>query len=265
MIYYLTFFLIIIIIILLVLLYRIKNIYDNESKSSLEVQDNASDNSNGKIPKIIIQTWKSNVVPQRYMSLIESVKINNPDYNYLFFTDENIEDFFKMHYPSYYHTYLKLPVKIQKIDFFRYVAIYHYGGFYLDLDMNVLQPFDKLLKYSCVFPIDEYIDVRLCKHLRYKPYCDRGQTFLLGQYAFAAAPKHPFIKELIDKIHSNINKYIKNVNYESEDYIYKTTGPDFVTDIYMDYKDKNSISILDVGRRQYFGNYAVHNFFGTWK
>ena len=115
-----------------------------------------------------------------------------------------------MHYPSYYSTYLNLPVKIQKIDFFRYVAIYHYGGFYLDLDMNILQCFDKLLKYSFVFPVDEYIDIRLCKHTRYRPYCDRGQTFLLGQYAFAAEPKHPFIKELIDRIHRNINKYIKN-------------------------------------------------------
>ena len=143
MVYYFTFFLIIIIIILLFLLYRIKDAHNNESSPSLEIKNTESI---GKIPKNIIQTWKTNVVPQRYMSLIESVKINNPDYNYLFFTDENIEDFFKIHYPSYYSTYLNLPVKIQKIDFFRYVAIYHYGGFYLDLDMNVLQPFDKLLK-----------------------------------------------------------------------------------------------------------------------
>jgi len=262
MIYYLSFFLAIIIIVLLILLYSIKYNIKNNNTANLEIQPTSTEN---KIPKIIIQTWKTNNVPQRYMSLIESVKINNPDYKYLFFTDENIDEFFKTYYPTYYTTYLNLPVKIQKIDFFRYVAIYHYGGFYLDLDMNVMKPFDSLLDRTCIFPVDEYIDVRLCKHRRYKPYCDQGQTFLLGQYAFAASPKHPFIKLLIDKIHNNINKYIKSVNFASEDYIYKTTGPDFVTDVYMTYNNKKDITILDVGRRQYFGNYAQHNYFGTWK
>ena len=199
------------------------------------------------------------------MSLIESVKLNNPDYEYLFFTDDTIEKFFKLNYPEYYNTYMSLPIKIQKIDFFRYVAVYHYGGFYLDLDMNVLRPFDELLNYSCVFPVDEYIHTVYCQHSRYKPFCSVGQNFLLGQYAFAASPKHPFIKELIDRIHGNINKYIKTVDFGSEDYIYKTTGPDFVTEVYTTYKDKNKITILDVGKRQFFGNYAQHNYFGTWK
>ena len=217
------------------------------------------------IPKIIIQTWKTNNVPQRYMPLIDSVKQHNPDYEYLFFTDESIEKFFKTHYPEYWNTYNTLPIKIQKIDFFRYVAVYHYGGFYLDLDISVLKPFDPLLRNSCVFPVDEYIDTRVCKHPRYKPYCDKGHNFLLGQYAFAASPKHPFIKILIDHIHTNLNKYIRLVDFNSEEYIYKTTGPDFVTDIYINYRNKDGIKILDNGRRQYFGDYARHNYFGTWK
>jgi mannosyltransferase OCH1-like enzyme len=222
-------------------------------------------NDGPTIPKIIIQTWKSNNVPQRYMSLIDSVKENNPDYEYLFFTDDDIEKFFKTHYPEYWGTYLSLPVKIQRIDFFRYVAVYHYGGFYLDLDMLVYKNFDPLLQHSCIFPVDEYIDIRHCQVKRYKPFCDRGQNFLLGQYAFAASTKHPFIKILIDHIHSNIHKYIKNVDFTSEDYIYKTTGPDYVTDIFVNYKNKNSITIIDNGTRQHFGDYAKHNYFGTWK
>jgi mannosyltransferase OCH1-like enzyme len=217
------------------------------------------------IPKIIIQTWKSNNVPQRYMPLIESVKTNNPDYEYLFFTDDDIEKFFKLYYPEYWSTYLSLPVKIQRIDFFRYVAVYHYGGFYLDLDMRVYKNFNPLLKHSCIFPVDEYIDVRHCQVKRYKPFCDRGQNFLLGQYAFAASPKNPFIKLLIDQIHANIHKYIKNVDFASEDYIYKTTGPDYVTEVFMNYKNKNGITIIDNGSRQHFGDYAKHNYFGTWK
>ena len=260
-----------IIVILFFILYNINNnsiynLVNNNNNNNQKIIDNQiTPNNRQQIPKIIIQTWKTQKVPQRYIPLIESVKINNPDYQYLFFTDDDIENFFKLYYPQYLNTYLNLPIIIQRIDFFRYVAIYHYGGFYLDLDMSVINNFDTLLNYSCVFPVDEYLDTRFCKYSRYKDFCDNNQGFLLGQYAFAASPKHPFIKLLIEKIHMNLNKYIKNVNFESDDYIYKTTGPDFVTNVYMNYNNNNSIKILDVGRRQYFGNYAKHNYFGTWK
>jgi mannosyltransferase OCH1-like enzyme len=218
-----------------------------------------------KIPRIIIQTWKTENIPQRYMKLINSIKLNNPDYEYLFFTDESIEEFLKTHYPSYYNTYKKLPIKIQKIDFFRYVAVYHFGGFYMDLDMMCLKSFDPLLANDCIFPIDEVINNAMCRLNRYKPFCSKGYYYLLGQYAFAASPKHPFIKVIIDKIHNNVNKYIKYVNFDSEDYVYKTTGPDFVTEEYINYKDKDSIVVLNNGVRQYFGDYAKHFFFGSWK
>ena len=266
-----NYYLIATVIVVIGLLITYNFYYSNDDmtvKSKTVINNLVDSNTNDTghvIPKIIIQTWKTNDVPQRYMPLIDSVKQHNPDYEHLFFTDDSIEKFFKLHYPEYWNTYNRLPVKIQKIDFFRYVAVYHYGGFYLDLDISVMKPFDPLLKYNCVFPIDEYIDTRLCKHPRYKSYCNVGHNFLLGQYAFAASPKNPFIKALVDRIHNNLNKYIRQVDFNSEDYIYKTTGPDFVTDVYLDYKNKDSIKILDNGRRQYFGDYARHNYFGTWK
>jgi hypothetical protein len=76
---------------------------------------------------------------------------------------------------------------------------------------------------------------------------------------------HSSIKTLIQKIHNDLHKYIKYVNFDSEDYVYKTTGPDFVTNMYINYSDKDNIFILNNGQRQYFGDYAKHNFFGTWK
>ena len=218
-----------------------------------------------KIPRIIIQTWKDDTIPERYLPLIDSLKKHNPGYNYLFFTDQTIEKFLNENYPHYYDTYLKLPIKIQKIDFFRYIAVYHYGGFYMDLDVNGLKPFDTLLNKKCIFPIDEIITKTRCSNERFKPFCDRNTFFLLGQYSFAAVPRHPFIKKLIDAIHMNVNDYIKKVNLHSLDYVYQTTGPDFVTDLYIAYPNKNEISILDNGKYQHFGDYAKHNYFGTWK
>lgn len=255
----------IIILVLLFIFYKLYEINNNLISKPDLVNNKLPPNGSQKIPKIIIQTWKTHKVPQRYMELIDTIKSLNPDYEYLFFTDESIEDFFKTHYPEYYNTYKKLPIKIQRIDFFRYVAVYHYGGFYMDLDMNAIKPFDDLLGCECIFPVDEYINGYMCNAPRYKHFCEKGYNFLLGQYAFAAKPKHPFIKKIIDKINDNINNYIKNVNFDSENYVYVTTGPDYVTNLYMYEPNKENIFILDNGKRQYFGDYAKHNYFGTWK
>ena len=219
------------------------------------------------IPKIIIQTWKDNKIPYKYKNDIESVKKYNPKYKYLFFTDKDIEIFLKNYYPIYYSTYLKLPILIQKIDFFRYVAVYHYGGFYFDLDMTGLYPLDDLLDYDCIFPVDQNIRPDRCNVKRLKKYCQNGMNILLGQYAFGAKPKNNFIKKLIDNIHHNIDTYIEDYKTEGQtlQYVYSSTGPDYVTDVYMEYNKKDDIHILEYDAAQFFGKYAKHNFYGTWK
>jgi mannosyltransferase OCH1-like enzyme len=220
-----------------------------------------------KIPKRIIQAWKtwSTKKPEMFTLYIESIKNKNPDYEYIFFKDDQIDEFLKSRYPHYYETFQRLPMNIQKMDFFRYVALYHFGGFYFDLDINALEPLDELLNNECVFPIDEIIHKSMCSVKRFNNFCKNRLEFLLGQYGFACSPKNEFIKKLVDGIHHNIDAYVKNYVANSEDYVYITTGPDYVTNMYMTYKNKDNITILHYPKRQYFGKYARHTFAGTWK
>lgn len=243
---------------IILVIFLIKTIYfNNEQANNYYTQQ--------FIPKIIIQTWKTEYLPNKYKCYVENIKNNNPEYTYIFFSDKDISIFLRQNYPDYYETYNKLPLKIQKIDFFRYIAVYHYGGFYMDLDMDGEANMDDLLQHKIVFPIDEYITHRLSNIKRYKYFYDHNQKFLLGQYAFAAEPKHPFIKLIIENIHSNINNILRTVNHNSDEYVYTTTGPDYITKIFMSYSDKSKIYILDNGKRQCFGNYAIHKHIGTWK
>jgi len=219
------------------------------------------------IPKRIIQVWKTwtNKTPEMFKEYTISLKNMNPEFEYIFFKDREIDNFLLKHYPRYYKTYTKLPLNIQKVDFFRYVAMYHHGGFYFDLDITALEPLDELLEYKAVFPIDEHINKPMCSLKRFNKLCDKDQHFLLGQYGFACQPKDPFVKLLVETIHENIDVYIENYVPNSEDYVYKTTGPDFVTQLYVNYPKKDDIHILEYEKRQYFGKYAKHNFVGTWK
>ena len=230
-----------------------------EKKTSISIPN--------QIPKIIIQTWKSKYIPIEYKSFVESVLQLHPDYEYLFFDDADIELFLKSNYPEYYHTYQKLPITIQKIDFFRYIAVYHYGGFYMDLDMTALYPLDELLHYDCVFPEDEHIYMEMCKYDRFKRFCEKEMSYLIGQYTFGAKQKNLFILSLIEHIHNNIDLFLDLYSKPNifEYYVYQTTGPDFVTEKYIQYKNKQEITILHYKHRQYFGKYAKHNYKSNWK
>jgi len=228
---------------------------------------------NNTIPKIIIQTWKTKLIPHKYKNDVKSCFMYNPDYEYKFFSDDDIDDFLEEFYPEWFETYNKLPVKIQKIDFFRYIAVYHFGGFYLDLDMTILKNFDDLLENECVFPIDQNINCITYNGKRFKKLCikDNSLKTIVGQYAFGAKKNNEFIKLLIDNIHENINNIIKKYHKTKniKNYIYRTTGPDYVTNVYINYmaniKNQNKIKILYYDIWQHFGNYAKHNFVGTWK
>jgi mannosyltransferase OCH1-like enzyme len=258
--------LIIIIVIIIILVFY----YINHSlKRKIMVNEYFSNQKQNQIPKIIIQTWKTKAIPDRYKEDVKSISEYNKDFTFLFFNDDEIDLFLKEYYPQYYESYNKLPVKIQKIDYFRYIAIYHYGGFYFDLDMRGLYPLEDLLDYECIFPIDQHITPQKCDRPRLKTYCKAGMKILLGQYAFAARAQNEFIKLLIDTIHNNIDKYLEDYKNRREDnklqYVYSSTGPDFVTDVYMKYKHKDTIHILYHEDAQYFGKYAKHNHYGTWK
>lgn len=229
-------------------------------------------NHNNKIPRIIIQTWKDENIPIKYKNDIESIIKFNPTYKYIFFTDKQIEIFLKSKYPKYWKTYQKLPIKIQRIDFFRYIAVYHYGGFYFDLDMECYKNLDPLLGYKCIFPLEQHIKNCGPKEIRLKYFCNKNNLFLLGQYAFGAEPKNKFMKMLIDNIHYNINLYVYEYNRKIKHndmfmnvYVYQTTGPDYCTKMYVNYPNKNEIEIIKANESNKLGDYALHKTYGTWK
>lgn len=230
------------------------------------------------IPRIIIQVWVQKdggkpIVPVNQVQYMDKFRELNKSFEHMFFNGDDIEQLFKDNYLGYYNTYKRLPIFIQKLDFFRYLAIYHYGGFYFDMDVEPLKPLDEdVLNHSAVFPVDEYVSALGCQNPRMNSYCLVGQNFLLGQYAFGATAKHPFMKVLVDKIHDKLENYIKTAEKINQSdkgaihyFVYKTTGPDFVTDCYVQYKNKEQLYILSNGKRQVFGDYAVHKLYGGWK
>jgi mannosyltransferase OCH1-like enzyme len=95
------------------------------------------------IEKNIFQTWRTKDIPQEFKYITEYLKLQNPEYNYYLYDDDDIDNFIKTYYPKYWTSYKMLAPEYgaARADFFRYMVIYHYGGVYLDIKSGASVPF----------------------------------------------------------------------------------------------------------------------------
>jgi len=159
------------------------------------------------IPKNIFQSWFTNNLDPVIKSKIESFKSQNPDYKYHLYTDDDIDEFVNTNYPGEISDcFNKINIIVSKVDFWRYLVLYKYGGVYLDMDSSIEKPLDDLIK-----PDDEAIITA------------EGNPNLCVQWALIFNKKHPILKKTIDFIVENI----KNNTYPND--IHKMTGPTVYT------------------------------------
>jgi len=72
-----------------------------------------------RIPKRIIQTGKSADLPLKEKAAVCNLKLLNPDFEYLFFDDQQVESFMDQQPPEYRRIFDTFPFRIQRYDFFR--------------------------------------------------------------------------------------------------------------------------------------------------
>lgn len=212
------------------------------------------------IPKIIHQTYKTKNLPELYKPYQKSLLALHPNWEYKLWSDEENDIFLRNIYPDFYSVYMSIPVKIMKIDFIRYVYLYHFGGLYLDLDYEMLKPFD-IIQYSIVLPRES----------------EDFSPIYLGNSIIASEPKHEFWQILLNNIANTIPKLSE---YIDEETVINTTGPGMVTKVYNSIINKFNIYIPP----RYFFNppipknkisynklknekvsYGIHYCYGSWR
>lgn len=110
-----------------------------------------------KIPKIIHQIWIGGPLPEAFKDLCDSWKVyyNNRGWLYKLWTDEDV-DALNLYNRGFYDATKKPGIRS---DLMKWEIIYKFGGFYLDVDFESLQPLDDLSGYDFVTalqPLDTY-------------------------------------------------------------------------------------------------------------
>ncbi len=131
------------------------------------------------IPKLLHQTAKTADIPERWKAFQSRVRELHPDWTYRLWTDDDNRELVRRECPDLFDLFQKLPKNIMRADVIRYVLMYRLGGLYMDLDYEMLKPFD-LLQYDLVLPLEPHTY-----------YCNA---------IFASAPGHPFFKAVLDEL-----------------------------------------------------------------
>ncbi len=146
------------------------------------------------IPRRLIQIQidfsgqgRSTVLSPLGRAAAKNLQLLHPDWDYRFFDDAAVHHFVAAEFPEYQEVFNSLPEPIQRVDFFRYLAVYRLGGFYFDLDVLLSRPLDELLGHECVLAFE---DLNWNRFLRVR----YGMDWNVGNYGFGAAPGSPFLK-----------------------------------------------------------------------
>jgi mannosyltransferase OCH1-like enzyme len=224
------------------------------------------------IPKRIIQTGKSADSRVMFRAAAASLRLLNPDFEHVFFDDQRVEEFIDKEFPNYRTVVDSFPWRIQRYDFFRYLAVYRLGGFYFDLDVMLASSLTPLLNSGCVFPFE-----RLTWSSYLRDQC--GMDWEIGNYAFGAAAGHPFLEAVISNCvraqkdrewREAPTKSLPRLLRDELSVIY-STGPGLVSRTLAEYRNDPEVTVLfpqdvcDKENWNLFGTYGIHLGVGSWR
>lgn len=135
------------------------------------------------IPRILWQTAKTkNYINENSNAYnLKSWAFHNPELDIMFMDDDECSAFIKSNFAqSVYDMYTSLPLGVMRADFWRCAVVYINGGIYSDVDVICRASIAPLLTDDIVLFREEHTDTNV------------------SNFFFAAEPKHPFFKNVID-------------------------------------------------------------------
>ena len=189
----------------------LSNIDDNKEKymreKCMELYQYYRNNYKNEKQKTIFTSYKCSINNNIIKSILSKWTQLNPTIRILYFSDDNVTDFFKD--TKYYNTYKNMKNGVAIADFFRICYINKYGGYWFDLDIE---------------PIKLNLPTEGNIHLFDAGFNNISYMFIGGN------PNQKLFNDVIEKVVININNNIVT----KTQHIMDITGPRIIQNIICD-------------------------------
>ncbi|WP_404421613.1 glycosyltransferase family 32 protein [Nibricoccus sp. IMCC34717] len=163
------------------------------------------------IPKLLHQMAKTARTAERWESFMEKAKALHPTWRHRLWTEADCRALLADREPQLLAAYDLISDPLIRVDIARMVILQEYGGLYLDLDYEMLRPFD-LLRHRLVLP--KARSVRMG---------DRRDC--LGTAVMASEPGHPFWELALKRVREMPPLRLGKNRH-------RTTGKEFLTQLF---------------------------------
>jgi hypothetical protein len=184
------------------------------------------------IPKIIHQTYPDahQNLPSILEENVQRIKALNPGWEHRLYDDVDIAEFIESTYgPRVLDYYNRLNGKYgaARADLFRYLLLYRHGGVYLDIKASLERPLDSVLLPDDVYLLSRW---RNGKGEPFEGWGIHSRLRKIGRQEFQqwhiiAAPGHPFLRAVIERVLRNIDSYSPAWHETGRSGVLGLTGP----------------------------------------
>ncbi len=182
------------------------------------------------IPRILHQTYSTAIMPDELEANVKRLRHNNPDWDYRFYSDSDVESFIKSVYgKNILEAYLSIDKRYgaARADLFRYLVIYKEGGVYLDIKSNFQQPIDNILSLDEGFIVSQWSNRpgEKNENVGMHPQLADISGGEFQQWHVIGASGHPFLRAVIERVLANIDEYRPWANQVGFYGVLRLTGP----------------------------------------
>jgi len=158
------------------------------------------------------------------------LRAQNPDWTYKYYDDAMVALYIRNHFGDAVnrcYDRINPAYGAARADFFRYLLMYREGGVYLDIKSTVQRPLSEIILKDDVYWISQW------DNGAGRPYEGWGLNPLLAdvpggeyqQWYIVAAPRHPFLREVIKHVMTMIDCYQPRLHGVGKIGVLNVTGP----------------------------------------
>ena len=206
--------------------------------SSQTLREELSFFSSG-IPRLLHQTYSAaHRLSPLAQNLMGTFRVNHPAWTVAFWDDAAARKFVYARYPRYADVYSQLKRPVMRADMLRYMLMDAYGGVYADVDVESVQPLERLLDVggiagtaSCVVSPEPRAHGAILEGLPHRA--------MVSNAVFASKPGHALWRMALQMIQRDIENGAQENDSENDPV--SITGPRLLSKVYHQLRNRPNV------------------------